>query len=85
MRQLLLKESIVYGKAYPVYAYIPYSKGVKRFRLHAYFSKVGKNVRIHFDTRSYPVNLVIIKDLKKPHVTTETSKNNPVYTLERLR
>ena len=87
MRHLLLEEntSITMGKPYPLYAYIPYSKGVKRFRLHAYISKVANTYYINFENRNYVIKVVYVKDLKKSHVTKLTKQNIPVYTKERLR
>lgn len=87
MRHLLLEEntSITMGKTYPLYAYLPYSKGVKRFRLHAYISKVSNTHYINFENRNYVIKVVYVKDLKKSHVTNLTKQNIPVYTKERLR
>lgn len=87
MRHLLLEEntSVTMGKTYPLYAYLPYSKGVKRFRLHAYISKVANKYYINFENRNYVIKVVYVKDLKKSHVTNLTKQKIPVYTLERLR
>lgn len=73
------------GKTYPLYAYLPYSRGVKRFRLHAYISKVSNTYFINFEKRNYVIKVVHVKDLNKSHVTSLTNQKIPVYTMERLR
>ena len=87
MRHLLLDSSKPFkvGTQYPFYAYIPYARGVKRFRLHAYISKVSNTHFINFEKRNYVIKVILVKDLNKRHVTEYTSKGHPVYTVERLR